>query len=34
MKLETIHVSGFCGFEEMTTVQFVQNRVICVGGKL
>lgn len=32
MKLVSISVSGFYGFEQPTTVDYVDNRVICVGG--
>jgi hypothetical protein len=32
MKLLEITVSGFYGFEQTTTVKYVDNRVICVGG--
>jgi hypothetical protein len=34
MKLLEITVSGFYGFEQTTTVKYVDNRVICVGGLL
>lgn len=33
MKLISISVSGFFGFEQPTIVNYVDDRVICVGGK-
>ena len=34
MRLFSVSVSGFFGFERGTTVDFVDNKAICVGGMM